>query len=354
MTQLDGDKMQAFADSLIRDLSGYSATIIASIGDRLGLYKDLHTRGPATSAELAARMELHERYVREWLHGARAAGHVGYDRETQRFSVPPEFAPLLAHEEGEYFIMGTVGLLLDLGVVMPSLQSAFRRGGGVPMSMYSAAFWESLERATVTFFAHQLVQAVMPAMPDVVAKLQQGALVADVGCGAGRALIALAQAFPRSRFVGYDVLALAVAQASARAVTAGVADRVTFRHLDVIDGLQSQYDVITTFDVIHDSPDPMGILRAVRRALAPDGTFIWREISSKDVPEDNTGPLATVKYCLSLQYCLTTSLAEGGLGLGAMGMPESVVRMYAAAAGFNSVRLLPGENAWNAVYEIKP
>lgn len=165
-------------------------------------------------------------------------------------------------------------------------------------------------------------------------------------------MIKLAQAFPKSRYVGYDLHEPAVAKATAKAHAAGVSDRVDFMHLDVSKGLPDSYDLITTFDVVHDSVDPRGLLRAIRRALKPDGTYLVQEINSQDRLEQNIGPLGAVKLGASVLYCMTTSLANGGAGLGTIGLPESRLREFCLEAGFQNVRRI-WENPFRVVYEVR-
>jgi 2-polyprenyl-3-methyl-5-hydroxy-6-metoxy-1,4-benzoquinol methylase len=205
---------------------------------------------------------------------------------------------------------------------------------------------------TAGWFNNLLVQQWLPVMPQVQAKLEQGAQVADVGCGHGQALIKLAEAYPSSRYVGYDVLESSIATARARAAEAGVDDRVRFEALDAAQGLPEQYDVITTFDVVHDLVDPRGLLRAIRRALRPDGIFVCLEFNCSDKLEENIGPLGTVMHGSSIFYCLTTSLAQDGEGLGTLGLPESKLRELCTEAGFGSLRRVPIENPFNSLYEI--
>jgi SAM-dependent methyltransferase len=214
--------------------------------------------------------------------------------------------------------------------------------------------WDGLERFTASWFEHLLLPHWIPAMPDVQAKLERGADVADVGCGRGRTLIKLAQAYPHSRFVGYDAFGPTIARATASAEAAGIADRVHFRELDVSKGMPDQYDLIMTFDVIHDSVNPLGLLREIRQALRPDGIYVMLEINSSHNLEENAGPLGAFFYGVSVMYCMTTSLAHDGEGLGTVGMHEPKVREMCTAAGFSSVRRLPLENPFNIVYEIRP
>jgi SAM-dependent methyltransferase len=205
-----------------------------------------------------------------------------------------------------------------------------------------------------------LVQRALPAMPAVAALLEAGTDVADVGCGRGGALIALARAFPRSHFVGYDAFAPTVGAAAARAAAAGVGDRVRFVALDAARGLPELFDVVTSFDVVHDAVDPGGLLRAIRAALRPGGRYVCFEPRSAERIEERVGPRSTFLYGVSLLYCMTTSLAGGGVGLGALGLPESAVRALCADAGFSAVRrvdLLDArgeEDRFHALYEVTP
>jgi SAM-dependent methyltransferase len=190
-------------------------------------------------------------------------------------------------------------------------------------------------------------------MPDVEIKLKQGVDVADVGCGRGRALIKMAQAFPRSRYTGYDAFGPTVDQATERARKAGVADRVRFEQLDAVKGLPQLFDIISTFDVVHDAVDPLGLLKAIRRALKPDGIYVCLDTNCSEKLEGNAGPLGAILHGVSMLYCMTTSLSNGGVGLGTLGFHERKVSELSAEAGFSSVRKLPLDNPFNNLYEIK-
>jgi SAM-dependent methyltransferase len=329
-------------------------TVLASMGDRLGLFKDLSLNGASTSSELATRAGIQERYAREWLGGMATAGYVEYDPATLRFRLPAEHAAALAQEGGPFFFGGIYQMFPAMMGVFDQVAQAFRNGSGVPQSAYPPAFWDGLERHTAGWFENLLVQQWIPAMPDVEAKLKRGAKVADVGCGRGRAMIKLAQGFPASRYVGYDVFAPTVEQASERARAAGVADRVRFQQLDASRGIPEQYDIITTFDVVHDAVDPLGLLRAIRQALQPDGIYVCLDINCSDKLEENAGPLGAMFHGVSVLYCMTTSLANGGAGLGTLGFHEHKVNELCASAGFSAVRRIPLENPFNTLYEIRP
>jgi len=349
---LDQAKTEAFVGKVLADTAGLAVTALSSIGDRLGLFKNLAEQGPATSGELAERAQINERYAREWLGAMACAGYVEYEPVTRRFTLPPEHIPVLAQEGGPVFFGGVQEEMI--GVVGPinQLMQAFRNGGGVPMEAYDPSTWEGVTRFTSAWFENLLVPVWLPLMPEVQAKLEHGALVADVGCGQGKALIKLAQTYPQSRYVGYDNFAPAIEQAKANAHAARVADRVRFEHRDVSEGLPEQYDVITTFDVVHDAVNPRRLLRAIRNALRPDGRYVCLEINSSDKLEENIGLLGSFFYSVSVLYCMTTSLAHHGEGLGTVGIPESKMRELCAEAEFSNVRRVPMENPFNILYEV--
>jgi 2-polyprenyl-3-methyl-5-hydroxy-6-metoxy-1,4-benzoquinol methylase len=351
---IDQAKADAFVGKVLGDTAALAVTVMSSIGDRLGLFKNLAQQGPATSEELAERTQINERYAREWLSAMACAGYLEYNPATHRFTLPPEHVPVLAQEGGPVFFGGVQEEIVGLAGPVNRLLEAFRSGGGVPMEAYDKSAWEGIARFTSGWFENLLVPVWLPAMPDVLAKLERGALVADVGCGHGKALIKLAQTYPQSRYVGYDNFAPFIQQARANAQAAGVTDRVRFEHQNVSEGLPEQYDVITTFDVVHDAVNPRGLLRAIREALSPDGRYVCLEINSSDKLEENIGLLGAFFYSCSVLYCMTTSLAHHGEGLGTTGIPESKMRDLCAEAGFSQVRPVPMENPFNILYEVTP
>jgi len=351
---LDQTKVDQFVGKVLTDTSATFTTLLAVIGDRLGLFKDLAANGPATSEALASRTGVNERYAREWLGGMATAGYVSYDPATRHFTLPPEHAPALAQEGGPFFFGGVHQMIPSMAGILDQVTESFRNGGGVPQSAYDNHLWDGMERFTNGWFENLLVQQWIPAMPDVQQKLQKGVGVADVGCGRGRAVIKLAQAFPNSRYVGYDVFGPSVERAQANAKAAGVGNRVTFEQLDAGGQIPKRYDIITTFDVVHDAVDPLGLLRAIRKSLEPDGVYVCLDINCSDKLEGNAGPLGAMFHGFSVFYCMTTSLAKGGAGLGTVGFHEPKVRDLCAKAGFSGVRRLPLDNPFNNVYEVRP
>jgi SAM-dependent methyltransferase len=350
---IDEAKLGAFMERALGDAAGLMASTLAALGDRLGLFEAL-ARGPATSDDLAAAAAVNERYAREWLRGMCAAGYVELERETGRYALPPEQAQVLANEGGPAFLGAAFQLSFGYLHTIDRLTEAFRSGGGVPQSAYPADTWQAMGRFSRPFYDNLLVQQWLPLVPGAVARLEHGARWADVGCGAGRAVIRLAEAFPASMFVGYDSFESQLELARRAADDAGVSDRVRFELHDAALGLPETFDVISTFDVVHDATDPTALVSAIRQALDRDGTYLMLEINSADDPDENTGPLATLLYGVSVLYCMTTSLAHGGEGLGTCGLPEAGVRELCRRAGFRSVDRLDLQDPFNSLYVVEP
>jgi 2-polyprenyl-3-methyl-5-hydroxy-6-metoxy-1,4-benzoquinol methylase len=350
----DQARADAFVGKVLGDTVGLATTTMASIGDRLGLFKDLATHGASTSAELAARTGTQERYVREWLGAMGNAGYLEYDPLTLRYTLPPEHAPVLAQESGPIFFGGVHQEFVGLLGPFEQLLGHIRSGGGLDLDDYSDATYDGIDRFTSGWFENLLVPVWLPLVPSVTTKLQSGARVADVGCGRGRALIKLAQTFPESHFVGYDIHGPNVDRAIENVRAAGLSERITIRHADASVGLSGRYDLVTTFDVVHDAVNPRGMLRAIRESLQPDGTYLCLEINCSDKPEQNQGPIGALLQSCSVLLCLPLSLARNGEGLGTLGLHEPKLRELAAEAGFSSVRRVPMDNPFNNLYELKP
>ena len=349
---MDENKAEQFTGRVLTDTAAAATVVMAALGDRLGLFRQLAQAGPATSGELASRAGLSERYVREWLSGMRAAGYLEFDPAEDRFWLPAEHVPTLAREPGPAFFGGVHQELIGAIQRYDQVAAAFRDGGGVPPEELHPDVWAGTSRFTAQWHQNMLVQQWLPLVPDTTARLSAGARVADVGCGTGQALIALARAFPAVTGVGYDSYPPVIDQARQAAVEAGVADRVSYQVHDAATGLPEPFDVITTFDVVHDSADPLGLLRSIRDALPPDGRYLCLEINCADQPDGNVGPIASLLYGFSLLYCMTTSLAQGGEGLGTLGLPESSLRQLAGKTGFGHVRRVEMDNPFNTLYEL--
>lgn len=283
-----------------------------------------------------------------------AAGYLAYDPTSGRFSLPAEHVPTLAEEGGPFFCGGPLQLTVEDLQQLSRVQAVFRSGGGVDESAYAEEHWKGQERYSAGWVNNLLTQVWIPAVPDAQSKLERGAAVADVGCRRGQALIKLAQTFPNSYGVGYDRYEPEIEHAAQNARRAGVADRVRFQPLNASTGLPAQYDIITTFDVVHDTADPRGLLRSIRQSLKPDGIYICEETNCSDKLEENLNPMGALLHAVSIFYCMTTSLAHGGEGLGTLGLREPKLRQLCTEVGFGSMRRVPMDNPFNALYEIRP
>ncbi len=350
----DQARADAFVGKVVGDTVGLATTAMSSVGDRLGLFKDLARSGPSTSAELATRTGTHERYVREWLGAMANAGYLEYEPGTRRYALPPEHAPVLAQETGPVFFGGVHEEFVGLLGSFEKLLGHIRSGGGLGLEDYPDSMYEGIDRFTAGWFENLLIPVWLPLVPHVLTRLQDGARLADVGCGRGRALIRLAQAFPESHFVGYEIYGPNVDAAMENVRAAGLEDRITIRHADASEGLEGRYDIITTFDVVHDAINPRGMLRAVREALQSDGSYLCLEINCSDKPEENHGPIGALLQSCSVLLCLTLSLSANGEGLGTLGLHEPKLRQLGTEAGFSTVRRIPMDNPFNSLYELTP
>jgi 2-polyprenyl-3-methyl-5-hydroxy-6-metoxy-1,4-benzoquinol methylase len=345
---------EAFVGKVLGDTTGLTNTVLAWIGDELGLWKDLHAKGPATSAELAGRTRLAERPVREWASAMTAAGYLAYDPTTKAFALPAEHAPVLAQEAGPMFFGGAHQEFVGLTRPLDRIVESFRTGRGVPQSAFPDAAFAGMDRFTAGWFENLLLPVWLPSIEGLETRLRQGIRVADVGCGRGRALVKLAQAFPDSRFVGYDVYGPNIEKARANAKAAKVDDRVSFVERDATDGIDGTFEFVTTFDVLHDAVDPDGLLRAVRRGLSNDGVYFCVDINCSPNLEENKGPVASLFYGCSVLYCMSVSLAHGGAGLGTCGLHQGKLEELGGGAGFGHIRRVPLDNPFNNLYELRP
>jgi SAM-dependent methyltransferase len=339
---------EKFALKLASDAGRGVAVLLAGIGDRLGLFAAL-AQSPADGVELAARTGVHPRYAREWLHAMTSAGYVVL--ENGRYVLPAAQAEVLAAEGGPVFMGGSLQMLLGMVPALGPLREAFRTGRGIAPAIYPDDAWEGMERDMAGMYEHKLVAEWLPRVPAVRTLLERGVEVADIGCGRGRALFALAKTFPRSRFVGYDAHAPNVANGSERAAKAGLGDCVRFEVRDASEGLPPM-DLALTFDVVHDAARPLALASAIRRALRSGGRWLAFDIRAEEDPDANQGPLTLLRWGFSLLYCMSVSLAEGGEGLGTFGLPESRMRELCAGAGFSAVRT--EKLSFHVLYEAEP
>ena len=355
VTDIDMDQVGAFAEHVAGVITGGATTAMMVIGDRLGLYAELARTGPTTSGELAGRTRTHERYVREWLAQQTAVGILVHDAETRTFTLTPEHAAVLASDDFPAAMIGAAPLVTGLHRRVEDVVEAFRSGSGIPWGDQDPTIFEATERFFRISYRNSLVPEWIPALTGVAEKLEAGARVADVGCGHGAALILLAQAYPASRFVGFDVHEASIVTARGRAADAGVSDRITFETAHGQGYPQAGYDLITFFDAFHDLGDPRAAAAYARTALAEGGTLMLVEPrAGDDLPTTlATVPVAALNYAASTFLCLPNSLSQpGGAALGSQA-GERRLREALTDAGFSSVRRA-AENPFNMVLEARP
>ena len=350
--QLDWKKAKDFLFQVSGDIGAAMFGALNYMGDRLGIFKALAEAGSVTCEELATKTGLNERYMREWLSAMSAATYIDFDPATKKYSITPEHALVLAKEESPFFMGGFLEMILPNVSVTPKVMEAFKNGGGVKQSEYSPETWEAMERSSANIYRHSFVRKWLPTLPDVVAKLTEGGSYLDVGCGSGRAALSVANAFPKAKVAGFDAFQGSVDRAIANAKATGVADRVTFKAQDCTKLPKAEFDFITTFDVVHDSVDPVGLMRSIREALKPGGTFLMVEVNTSSKLEDNINPMGRMMYSISTLYCMTVSLAHGGAGIGAC-MGQEKARELAKAAGFTTFNHLPIDDAFSILYELR-
>jgi ubiquinone/menaquinone biosynthesis C-methylase UbiE len=328
-----------FAEQLLATLNNGALCLMISIGHRTGLFDAMNGMPPATSAEIAAKAGLNERYVREWL-GAMATGRiVTVDPATARFALPESHAACLTRAAAADNMAAFAQYIALLGSVEDDIVQCFEKGGGVPYSRFPR-FHEVMAEDSGQSVMSSLESHVIPLIPGLAARLEQGIRVLDAGCGRGRILARLAELYPNSRFVGMDLSEEAIAYARAEAARAGLPNiEFVVADLSAYDRAAEDeaFDFITTFDAIHDQAKPLNVLKGIYRALKPDGVYLMQDISgSSHVHEDVDHPLGPFLYTVSCMHCMTVSLAQGGEGLGAM-WGEERTREYLQAAGFRHV-----------------
>jgi SAM-dependent methyltransferase len=350
---VDMDKLMAFLGQVVSELGATVNAGLIVVGDRLGLYKAMAGAGPISSTELAERTGMAERYIREWLNAQTAGGYVTYDPATQRYELPPEQAMALADENSPAFVGGAFELATATIKAEPHIEEVFRNGAGFGWHEHDAGVPTGCERFFRPGYNANLVSAWIPALDGVEEKLRVGASVADIGCGLGASSRLIAEAYPRSRVTGFDYHEESIELARTKAKEAGLSDRLRFEVAPAASFSGTGYDLVAVFDSLHDMGDPVGAARHVKKALAPDGTWLIVEPIAGDRLEQNLNPVGRAYYAFSTFLCVPNSLSqEVGLALGAQA-GEKRIRDVVTAAGFTRFRRI-GETPFNLVYEVRP
>src|SRR3954451_14301052 len=316
-TTPDPAAIDAFLGKFVADFGAALAAPNVVVGERLGLYAALAELMPATPADVAAKTQTDERYVREWLSGQAAGGYVEYDAATERFSMTPEQVLCLADDTSPAYLPGAFQLASSLVHDADKIEAAFRSGAGLGWHEHHHDLFHGTERLFRPGYAANLVSQWVPALDGVADKLTGGGAAPDVGCGHGASTILLAQAHPKSILMGFDYHRASIDVARKRAAEAGVADRVRFEVASAQDFPGTDYDLVCIFDALHDMGDPPGAARHIRDALAPDGTWLLVEPMAGDCLEDNVNPVGRIFYAASATICTPGAQAQdGGYALG--------------------------------------
>lgn len=352
-SKIDQAKLDAF---LMKFVGDFGATLHAStvlIGEKLGLYRTLAESRGLSPTELATKTHTNDRYVKEWLSAQAAAGYVIYDHKAGKYSMTPEQAFTLADENSPAYLPGAFYVASAMFRDEPKLTEAFRTGKGVGWHEHSPDLFLGTEKFFRPAYAGNLVKTWLPALDGMIEKLENGALVGDVGCGAGASTILMAQAFPKSKFVGYDYHKPSIEKAEKMAKSAGVAKNTTFEVARAQDFPKKGFDLVAFFDCLHDMGDPVGAAKHVRQSLKPDGSWMIVEPFANEKLEDNYNPVGRIFFSASTMICTPASKAqEVGLAIGAQAS-DSKLRDIVMSGGFKSFKRAT-ETPFNRVFEAKP
>lgn len=349
---IDQTKLETFLERAVGDLSAGYGGVMVSLGSKLGLYKALAGAGPVSAKELAARADCAERYVREWLNAQAAGGYVEYHAVSDTYELTPEQALVLADEDSPVYIPNAWQVPASMWFDEHKAIEAFRTGKGVAWGDHDGRLYCGVAAFYRNAYRGSLVSEWLPALDGVVDKLEAGITVADVGCGHGHSSILMAEAFPNSRFHGFDVHAASVDEARRNAKQAGVAERVSFDLARAADYPGRGYDLICFFDCLHDMGDPLAAARHAFDALAPDGTVMLVEPFANDRVEDNRSAVARLYYAASTTLCCAHAISEGGrLVLGAQAGEARLAEVF-RKAGFTRFRRA-AETPFNLILEAR-
>ena len=350
--ELNQQKLNDFLGKAVVDIGATLHAGLVVIGEKLGLYKAIAESGPLTPAELAKKTSTNERYVREWLNSQAAGGYVTYDADSGKYSLSPEQAFTLADEDSPAYLPGAFQLVTSAVKSEPQIADAFRSGAGFGWHEHDHGLFEGTERFFRPNYVGNLVSSWIPALEGVEEKLRKGARVADIGCGHGASTILLAQAYPKSKFYGFDYHGPSIEAARKAAVKTGVADRVTFEQAAAKQYPGKDYDLVAFFDCLHDMGDPVGAATHVLRSLGKDGTWMVVEPFANDKVDENFNPVGRVYYSASTLICTPASRSqEVGLALGAQA-GEGRIKDVVTRGGFKKFRRA-AETAFNLVFEAK-
>jgi SAM-dependent methyltransferase len=350
--KIDAEELEAFATRAMSDLTAGYTGVMVSLGTKLGLYKAMAGAGPLSAKEVAKRADCNGRYVAEWLNAQAAGGYIAYHGLSNMYELLPEQAMVLADEDSPMYIPHAWNVPAAMWFDEPRLREAFRTGKGIPwgerdgrLSCGSAAFFRNGYRAA-------LVPHWLPALDGVVEQLKAGIAVADVGCGYGHSTLLMAEAFPNSRFSGFDTHDGSIDEARKNAAEAGASDRVKYELARADEYPDGGYGLICFFDILHDLGDPIAAARHAAKTLAPGGTVLLVEPFAHDHVRDNLSPVSQLYYSASSMICCAHAISEGGsMVLGAQAGPARLAEVF-RKAGFTHFRRA-AETPFNLIFEVR-
>jgi SAM-dependent methyltransferase len=353
MMKVDQDKLNAFLMKFVGDFGAALHASTVLVGEKLGLYKALAENKGMSPAELSTKTHTMERYVREWLSAQAAAGYVMFDSKSGKYFLSAEQVFTLADEKSPAYLPGAFYIAASMFKDEAGITEAFRTGKGFGWEQHSTDLFLGAEKFFRPAYAGNLVSSWLPALDGVVTKLKAGAKVADVGCGYGASTMIMAEAFPKSKFVGYDFHKPSIEYARKMAAANHLSDRVTFEVAKAQDYPSKDFDLVAFFDCLHDMGDPAGAAKHVKQSLKPDGSWMIVEPFANEKPEENYNPVGRVYYSASTMICTPASKAqEVGLALGAQAS-DSQLRQVVMSGGFKSFRRAT-ETPFNRVFEARP
>lgn len=357
--EIDPDKLKMFSFGVFTQLSGAVTAGMIHLGDKLGLFVALAAEGgPVTTERLADSVGLSERWVREWAHNQAAARIIEVDTSVspETFSLSPEGEAVLASPDHVAFGMGMFHRFPQTIGALEHMPESFRSGLGHDYDSHGCEGAVGIEKSFEPWMRHHLIDTVIPALDGAVERLERGAKVIDIGCGAGGAVMMMAERFPKSTFVGYDISEHALTRAADRLKESGLTNA---RFVDPrVEAMPSDgsCDLVTTFDCIHDMTQPQEMMHSIRSAVADDGIWLLVDIKGRDTFAENVekNPMAALMYGISVLSCMSSALSEpDGAGLGTLGLPASKARDMSAAAGFSRFDQMKVDHSVNSFYDVR-
>jgi 2-polyprenyl-3-methyl-5-hydroxy-6-metoxy-1,4-benzoquinol methylase len=350
MSKVDTKKVEAFLGRVVTDFGAALSVTLTYMGGKLGLYKAMAFAGPISVAELAKKTNTSEPYVKDWLINQAAGGYVEYDASTGNYILPDEHAIALTQSNTPFYVAGGFQLINAIQKAEDRIECNFLSGEGMKWGEHNHELFTGTEKFFRSSYLGNLLDNWLPAITDIRTRLSDGISVVDLGCGHGASTIIMAEAFPKSRFVGFDDHEPSI-EAAKNAASSKNLDNLTF----AVSGAQDfigKFDFITFFDCLHDMGDPVGALKNCLNQLNPDGVIMAIEPMAGRKVEENFNPVGRIYSGASVLCCTPNALATGGYALGTVASDDQLEKVV-REAGFTRFRRAT-ETTFNRVFEIRP